>query len=501
MSPEASGDLPPAGVAATRRGDPGYERARTGAVFNARTPDRFPELIARPASEREIPELLAYARESGLRVAIRSGGHHWSGPVLRDGALLLDLSRLRHCHVDPGSSTATVGPAVTGGRLAARLAPHRLAFPTGHCPDVALGGYLLSGGMGWNCRESGPACRYVEEIRAVTADGRTVTCSERENPDLFWAARGAGPGFFAVVTRFRLRLLPQPGSIMTASLTFPLADAERVGGWALRTARESPPNVETSLVLTPHGPAAGGVAAGPRLKVESSVFAGTPEEAAAALAPVDACPFTGRAVDHRPARPTSFRSLYGATDSDPDSAPGPGAGSGPGADPAPGPGPGAAPGSGPDSAPGPRSALPAEHRYAVDTLWSPEPYETQLARSARQIAKAPSTKSHVLIAFEPVAPDPVALRHMAFSVLGESYVAPFAVWDDPEADAANIRWLHETMDALDPDGTGGHYIAEADLAAGEPRFRGSYGPADWARLKRLREQWDPSGLFHTDPAP
>lgn len=438
-----------------RRGEPEYEHVRSEAVWNGRTPDRFPEVIVRAAAERDVPGALARAREEGLRVCVRSGGHNWSGSQLRDGALLLDLSRLKHCAIDPGSYTATVGPGVTGADLAAELARYGLAFPAGHCGSVALGGYLLSGGLGWNSRELGPACSYVEEIEAVTADGSTVTCSEQENSDLFWAARGAGPGFFAVATRFRLRLLPHPGAITTTSFTFALDEAAEVGEWALRTARESPPNVETSLLLAARGPARGSTRPGPRLRIEASCFAGTPEAAEDALAPMAACPFAERALDLRPSQPTAFRALYEGTS----------------------------------------STWPPEHRYAVDTLWSTEPYEAQLARAARLIARAPSEHSYVLVPFEPVAPDPDGLRHMAFSVLGRSYLTLFAVWEDPAADGANTRWLRESMDELDPYGTGSHYIGEADLEAGAARSRRSYAPADWERLRQVRARWDPSGLF------
>lgn len=437
------------------RGEHGYEHARQEAVWNGLTPDRYPELIVRPASEEDIPEALAHAREQGLRVSVRSGGHNWSGTQLRDGALLLDLSRLQHCSVDPDSSTATVGPAATGRMLAAELALHRFSFPTGHCPTVALAGYLLGGGLGWNSRHEGPACRYVEEIEAVTADGTTVTCSESENPDLFWAARGAGPGFFAVVTRFRLRLLPHPGSIMSASFTFPLDEAESVGGWALRTALESPSNVETTLLLTAPRPTARTSAPGPRLRIETSVFAANRKEAEEAIAPLDACPFAERALDLRRARPAAFRDLYEGAD----------------------------------------SAWPAEHRYAVDTLWSVESYETQLARGVRLITRAPSEGSLVMIPVEPVARDREGLRNMAFSALGESYLAAYAIWRDPAADEINTRWLREGMDELDPHGTGSHYIGETDLGAGASRARRSYTPADWERLRRVRHRWDPSGLF------
>jgi len=85
---------------------------------------------------------------------------------------------------------------------------------------------------------------------------------------------------------------------------------------------------------------------------------------------------------------------------------------------------------------------------------------------------------------------------MAFSVLGETYVAPFAIWDDPAADSASIRWLRDTMRAVEPYGTG-HYIAEADLTADASRARRSYAPEDWERLQALKATYDPANVFHT----
>ncbi|MET9585718.1 FAD-binding oxidoreductase [Streptomyces sp. NPDC006539] len=444
-----------------RRGDPGYDRARADAVWNGLTPERFPEVILQGAAERDIPLALAWARAQGLRVSTRSGGHNWSGSQLRDGGLLIDLSRLRHCSVDPVSVTAEVGPAITGTDLVEALAPHDLAFPVGHCPSVAMGGFLLSGGLGWNSRAWGPACADVLEIRAVTADGRTVICNETENADLFWAARGAGPGFFAVVTGFRLGLHPHPAAIMTTGLTFPLADVERVTGWAVRTARDLPSNVETALVLAASGEATATAPPGPRITVGATAFAATRDEALAALEPLGASPFAGQALSRQLPEPTSFASLHD----------------------------------------GAARAWPSAHRYAADTLWSAESYETLMTRVAGVLARAPSGKSLVLAPVQPVSPDPELLRNMAFSAPGESYLTCYAVWDDPAADEANTGWLRETMATADPSGRGGHYIAEADLEADADRARRSYAAADWVRLQELKLKWDPDDVFHSYLAP
>ncbi|MEU1311226.1 FAD-binding oxidoreductase [Streptomyces cinnamoneus] len=445
------------GDALIRRGDRDYDGARAGAVWNGLKPERFPDAVVRPASEQDVVNALAYARSHGLRVAVRSGGHNWSGSALRDGGLLIDLSRLARCRVDPATATATLGPAATGQDLVAVLAPHGLAFPVGHCPSVAVGGYLLSGGLGWNSRAWGPACADVQEIRAVTADGRTVTCSETENDDLFRAARGAGPGFFAVVTGFRLGLHPQPASVMTTSATFPLSEAGGVTSWAVRAARESPPCVETSLVLRASGEPTGTAPAGPRISVAATAFCPTREEALAALAPVHACSFAANAVSRQEPEPTSFAALQ--------------AGAG--------------------------ALWPPEHRYAADTLWSAESYHALLTRMAGVLADAPSGKSLVLAPVQPVPEEPAVLRNMVFSPLGESYLVCYAIWDDPATDEANARWLREMMSAADPSGCGGHYIAETDLEADAASARRSYTPADWDHLQELKAHWDPENVFHT----
>ncbi|MFJ6606952.1 FAD-binding oxidoreductase [Streptomyces lydicus] len=444
-----------------RRGDDGYEAARAGAVWNARTPPRHPRAIIRAASEDDVLQAVTYARTHGLRLSVRSGGHNWSGAPLRDDALLLDLFGLDECTVHPATgtapATATVGPAVTGQDLVAALTPQHLAFPVGHCPTVAVGGFLLSGGLGWNSRAWGASCADVLEIRAVTAEGRTVDCSETRHPDLFWAARGAGPGFAAVVTRFRLALHPHPGAILATGRTFALADTARVTQWAEPLARRLPPYVETAFVLTAAGPATPSAPAGPRITVAATAFAASPAQARQVLEPFADCPFDDLAVAGQPPAPTSYAALHE----------------------------------------GAASVWPPGHRYAADTLWSPDSYRTQLTRIADAVARAPSPASLVLAPVQPVSEDPAHLRTMAFAPLGTSYLVCYALWDDPAEDAAQDRWLREAMTAVDPQGDGRHYIAEADLEAGRERARHSYPPATWDRLRDVRDRWDPHHLLHS----
>jgi FAD/FMN-containing dehydrogenase len=430
-----------------RRGDPGYDAACAAVLWNGLKPDRFPEVIVRAASAGDVAAAVNRARTEGLRIAVRSGGHSWCGSPLRDGGMLIDLSELRGTAIDPAARTATVQPAVTGRDLVGRLAPYGLAFPTGHCGSVAVGGYLLSGGLGWNGTELGPASASVQQIEAVTADGETVTCDAEHNADLFWAARGAGPGFFAVVTGFRLGLHPAPAAILTTAYVFPLSQTRPVVRWATGAAAALPPSVELAYVLAtaPEGKV---------ITVAATAFSGSHEEALQALEPLADCPLA--AISHQPPVPATFEELYE--------------------------------GSG--------TAWPADHRCVADTLWSNADYETLLARFADALADAPSAKSLVLAPVTPVSPERTRAEAMAFSVLGTSYAVPYAIWEDPADDAANTGWLRDTMHAAEPLGTG-HYIAEADLTADASRAARSFAPADWERLAALKERYDPGNVFYS----
>ena len=177
------------------RGDEGYEEARVGRIFNARHPTRYPLAIIHATNPSEIVSAVTLAREKKCRIAIRSGGHSWAAWSIRDDSILLDLGGFKYVSVDDQSRTAVVSSSVTGRELNGKLVEkYGLMFPGGNCPDVGLGGFLLQGGMGWNCKNWGWACESIVGIDVVTADGREVYCSEAENADLFWAARGSGPG-------------------------------------------------------------------------------------------------------------------------------------------------------------------------------------------------------------------------------------------------------------------------------------------------------------------
>ena len=279
-----------------RRGDVGYEAARRGAVWNARTPDRFPELIVQAASERDAVRAVRLASSEGLTVTVRSGGHSWAANHLRDASLLLDLSALRDVRLDVAERRAAVQPGCRGDTLLGELEAHDLFFPAGHCPGVGLGGYLLQGGYGWNGRLYGPACMSVEAIDVVTADGELIHADEQHEPELLWAARGSGPGFFGVVTRFHLRLQPRPPVTANALVTYPVELLGEVFSWAQAIAAEVPREMELMLIV--HRDEAGE----PEVAVTGPMLMDGEAEARAAAQLLQSCPVLGAAKLERPLR-------------------------------------------------------------------------------------------------------------------------------------------------------------------------------------------------------
>jgi len=213
------------------RDDPRYEALRDGTVWNARKPGRFPEAIVMAETVDDVVAAVKLARANGLQVGVRSTGHSWVAPYMRDHAILINMSKMQEISIDPVTKIAKVSPAVQGQILNHELRQQQLMFPTGHCYGVGLGGYVLGGGLGWNSRVWGPACANLVALDVVTADGELIHADEHDNSDYLWAARGAGPGFFGVVVRCYLALHPLPAVQRASGYVYPVEVFEPLYKW------------------------------------------------------------------------------------------------------------------------------------------------------------------------------------------------------------------------------------------------------------------------------
>ncbi|NBH12480.1 FAD-binding oxidoreductase [Amycolatopsis sp. SID8362] len=211
-------------------GAPGYDAARS--VWNGEI-DRRPAVVVRPAGAADVAEALAYAREAALDLSVRGGGHNFGGAAVVDGGLCIDLSSLQAISVDPVGRTARVGGGATWAQLDAATQEHALAVPGGTVSHTGVGGLTLGGGFGWLTGKHGLSCDNLLSAEVVTADGQILRASADENPDLFWALRGGG-GNFGVVTEFEFRLHPVGPIVHLAMFFWGLED----GPAALRQARD-----------------------------------------------------------------------------------------------------------------------------------------------------------------------------------------------------------------------------------------------------------------------
>jgi FAD/FMN-containing dehydrogenase len=209
-------------------GSPGYDAARS--VWNAMV-DHRPAMIVRCASVADVVRAVRTARERGLEIGVRCGGHNIAGLAVPDGGLMVDLTGLDRVTVDPATRRARVQGGAMLGAVDRATQRFGLGTTAGNVSHTGVGGLTLGGGMGWLARRHGLACDNVESCTVVTAEGDVVRASADEHPELFWGLRGGG-GNFGIVVEFEFRLHAIGTQALVADLTFPLdRAAAALRGW------------------------------------------------------------------------------------------------------------------------------------------------------------------------------------------------------------------------------------------------------------------------------
>jgi FAD/FMN-containing dehydrogenase len=420
-------------------------------VWNGRKPNRFPAVIVVARTQQDVPRAVALARDEGLSIGIRSGGHNWVGNAVREGGLLLDLSQLNAIQVDPETRTALVEPGAHNDEVAAALRAHGLYFPVGHCSSVGMGGYLLGGGMGFNSDTVGPAAFSVRAIDMVTADGRTLHVTDSHHPDIMWAARGSGLGFFGAVTRFHLDLRPEPGAIAAAMQVHPLSAFDQLSPWYAECAQA--PDGPRGIMIIGTNPALAQF--DPVITVACYAFADDMQQATKQLSWMETAPGLDNARIHRVPTPITIEDYHVMFD----------------------------------------DIYPKGLRYLSDNVWLKDAPDPKLWSEAKAIIESmPSPRSCIWL-----IPGMTDYRRptAAFSLQTRLNFQVYAVYEDSAQDETILAWHNDAMARVDPFSVGGGYVGDSNL------FERPVAILDLAsatRLETLRHKYDPEGRFYSYPS-
>ena len=429
-----------------------YEAIRKGLVWQRAKPARRPDLIVQANSADDVVAAVNHARSRGLKVIAKSGGHSIPGSFLRDGGMLIDLLGMRNVTVDPDNFTATAGPGTWGPTLLHALEPHALGFPVARGGSVAIGGFLLGGGLGFNPNTWGIACFSVIGADVVSADGELLTVNAQQHPDIYWAVRGAGPGFFGVVTKYYLRAYPLPGAIVASQYIHPLDEHARVSDALEELVPNSDHRLELILLLTgnPDRQAVAGGAPEQVCIVNAIAYGADREDARALLEPVAKSSLNHNPLQKTEYEPTNLKILTGETG----------------------------------------ESFP-HGRMATEGVWSNSiaPVIAALSDRMRQ-AVTPVTTVSIRFMGNTRLPEDAA-----FSLIGSTNILSVLTWQDAKDDKRVAQWLRDTMSVLEPFSLG-HYINNEDVVSYPERNRRSFTPDSWTRLRALRRHYDPDDLFH-----
>jgi FAD/FMN-containing dehydrogenase len=423
--------------------DAKYDDAR--ALYNGLI-DRRPALIVRCRTKDDVVAALAVARQAGLEVSIRGGGHNVAGRAVTDGGLMIDLAETKGIAIDPDNATATAEGGVIWGELNTAAAEHGLAVTGGLISTTGIAGYTLGGGLGWLMGKYGLAADNLLAVELVTADGEVLEVDAASHPDLFWALRGGG-GNFGVATSFTYRMHPVH-TIVGGLIAHPLDAAPDM----LRFYREAVADasddlsVFAGLVHAPDG-------SGAKLSAMVVFHTGDPDEAERDLEPLKAwgAPLV---VEVGPM-------------------------------------------------PYPMMNTILDEAYPIGSLnyWlssftsglSDELIDLAVSR----FATAPSPMMAILFEHFHGAVTRVGVTETAVPHRDEGWnlLMP-SVWTDPADTEANVAWTRETFAALRPHfGTARRWLNYLGDDQAEDAIRAAYGP-NYDRLREVKRQYDPDNVFH-----
>jgi len=438
------------------RDAPEFEQWRTGVIWQSRKPDRKPSLIVRPNSTAAVAAAVQYARANNLKISVKSSGHHIWGNFLRDDGMLIDMWNFRKVELVDDGLAAWIEPSVWSRDIMLELAKGGRAFPAAHCASVGMGGFLLGGGVGLNWDNwGGLSAHSILAAEVVTADGKIKVIDDRNEPDLAWALRGAGNGFPAIVTRFKVKTYPLPKYLKASTFFFPIAETPAALAWVESLSKSGKLSNCEPLIILGHNPGAPPGTPNEQAKVcivRFNLFVDNAAVATAQLDAIGADPFVAKAGFKIEKEDWTFeQSFYGTLDF--------------------------------------RNPLNYGH-FGVDSIWTSQP-EKALAVLANEFVKAPTPACHVVMSPLGKRPHPA---NAAARAHGSLYVGLYSVGSSSAEGEKAIGWLRETSKALAPYAAG-RYINEIDAESDPAKVQSCYSDEDWKKIAQVRAKYDPSGLF------
>jgi FAD/FMN-containing dehydrogenase len=429
--------------------DDAYQSARK--IWNA-TIDRHPALIARCATTSDVVHAVNFARDNGLTLAVRGGGHNIAGNAMCDGGIVIDLSQMKTASVNPDARRVTIEGGATLADLDAATQAHGLATPVGINSTTGVAGLTLGGGFGWLSRKYGMTIDNLESAEVVTAAGKVVRASATEHPDLFWALRG-GSGNFGVVTRFEFRLHPVGPNLLSGLIVYPISEGKSVLQQYREFIAKAPEELSVWPVLrhAPPLPFLPTEVHGKAIIALGLLYAGAPKQGEPLIEPlrkfgtpvgeyVGVQPYTAWQQTFDPLLTFGARNYW------------------------------------------------KSHNFSTleDGLFDVV---------IEYVKKLPSPQSEIFFGALGGATTRPAADSAAYAHRDAMFVMNFhGRWEAPADDERCIRWARDFFNASAPFASGGVYVNFLTADEGV-RVRNAYGP-NYDRLTQVKRKYDPDNLFH-----
>jgi FAD/FMN-containing dehydrogenase len=429
--------------------DPGYEEARS--IWNAMI-DRRPALIARCLGVTDIVACMNFAREKGITLSIKGGGHNISGLAVCEGGLMLDMSLMRGVWVNQRTNTAHAQAGCLLGDVDRETQIYGLAAVLGFVSKTGIAGLTLGGGFGYLTRRFGWTSDNTLAMDLVTADGRVVRASEDENSDLFWALRGGG-GNFGVVTGFDYKLYPIGPEVMAGAIAWHAENAGEVLEMFRTITENAPPELVCVAVqrIAPPAPWLSKDVHGKPIIVIFVCHTGQLKEGENLVAPIKAFGSpVGDVIQKRPY--ISQQNILDATQ-------------------------------------------PKGRRYYWKSEYLPKLEPEMLTRTIKHAKSVVSPNSAILLFPIGGALNRLPEEHSPVGNRDAAWVLNIAAsWEDAGGDKTNIEWAREAWQDMRQFSTGGTYINFLTEEEGEERIHSAYRK-NYERLVEVKTKWDPGNMF------